>query len=185
MKILGIIGSPRKGSNSFLLVDKVAEGAKSQWAEVELIILSELNISPCKACMSCKEKGVCAIKDDMISLTEKMKGADAFILASPVYWGDVSAQMKTWIDRSYCLMDLQFNTPLKGKKAALIAVCANPEENMLDHSLKTLAQFCAFNQMKVVGELKAPGFLMPGQVKEKEDLLKQASALGTTLAGEK
>jgi len=185
MKILGIIGSPRKDSNSFVLTDKVAEGAKSQWAEVELINLSEFNIAPCKACMTCKQQGSCAIKDDMIGLTEKMKGADAFILASPVYWGDVTAQMKTWIDRCYCMMDLQFNTPLKGKKAALIAVCANPEETMLDHALKTMGQFCGFNQMKIVGQLKAPGFLMPGQVKEKEELLKQATALGTTLAGEK
>jgi len=185
MKVLGIIGSPRKDSNSSILVDKVAEGVKRQWAEVEVITLSELNISPCKACMNCKQQGKCVINDDMSVLTEKMKAADAFILATPVYWGDVSAQMKIWMDRCYCMMDAQFNTPLKGKKAALIAVCANPEDSMLDHSLKTLAQFCSFNQMNVVGQLKAAGVLMPGQIREKEELLKQANALGTTLAGER
>lgn len=182
MKLLGIIGSPRKGGNSAVLTEQVAAGAQGKWAQVETVTLSDLKIAPCAACMACKpEGGSCAQKDDMIPLLEKMRAADALILATPIYWGDVTAQMKAWMDRCYCLMDMQFNTPLKGKKVALVAVCADPQETMTDHGLKTLTQFCNFNQMKIVGEVKGPGLLMPGQVKEKAGLLKSANDLGAKL----
>lgn len=184
MNVLGIIGSPRKGGNAATLTDQVVSGATSKWAQAETVTLSDLSIAPCKACAACKQTGgTCTQKDDMVGLVEKMKAADAFVLATPVYYGDVTAQMKTWIDRCYCLMDMQFNSELKGKKVVLVTTFAQPDLSMADHSLKTLQQFCAFNQMQVVGEIKGAGLLMPGQAKENADLMKTANELGVKLAG--
>lgn len=183
MKVLGIVGSPRKGGNSAVLTEQVVAGAQEKWAQAEIVTISELNIGPCRACMGCKpQAGSCTQKDDMIPLLEKMKAADALVLATPIYYGDVTAQMKAWMDRCYCLMDMQFNTPLKGKKVALVTSFANPQEEMADHGLKTLAQFCAFNQMQIVGEIKGANLLMPGQAKENANLITAANALGARLA---
>lgn len=184
MKVLGIIGSPRKGSNSGALAEQVIGGAASKWAQAECVTLSDLSIAPCKACAACKQTGgKCVQKDDMVGLVEKMKTADAFVLATPVYYGDVTAQMKTWIDRCYCLMDMQFNSELKGKRVALVTTCAQPQDDMVEHTLKTLHQFCGFNQMQVVGEIKGAGLLMPGEATGKADLTKAAGELGEKLAG--
>jgi multimeric flavodoxin WrbA len=184
MKILGIIGSPRKGGNSAILAEQVVSGGASKWAQAECVTLSDLSIAPCTACAACKQNGgVCVIEDDMAGLIEKMKSADALVLATPVYYGDVTAQMKAYIDRCYSLMDMQFNSLLKGKKAALVVTCAQPQDGMTEHTLKTLQQFCAFNQMQIVGEIKGSGVLMPGEAKEKSNLMNAAKALGEKLAG--
>jgi len=184
MKILGIIGSPRKGGNSAILVEQVVNGGAGKWAQAECVTLSDLSIAPCTACGACKQSGgVCVQKDDMIGLVEKMKAADALILATPVYYGDVTAQMKICIDRCYCLMDMQFNSELKGKKVALVTTCAQPQDDMTEHTLKTLQQFCGFNQMQILGEIKGSGVVMPGEAKEKADLMNAAKGLGEKLAG--
>lgn len=72
MQVLGIIGSPRIGGNTEVLVDEVLAGAKEAGASVERVILNKLDIKPCQACNSCYKTGHCAQKDDMESLLEKM-----------------------------------------------------------------------------------------------------------------
>ena len=100
-KVLVLLGSPRRRGNSAILAGKIAEGAKSKGASVSIVVLHGLNIAPCKACYACqkpKSKG-CSIDDDMQPLYRAMREADAWVLASPVYWFTLSAQMKIWMDR--------------------------------------------------------------------------------------
>lgn len=99
-KILILSGSPRKGGNSDVLCDEFAKGAKSSGHEVEKIRVAEKSIACCRACYACRNSGVCAIKDDMADVLQKMIDADVLVLASPVYFYSVDAQLKAVIDRT-------------------------------------------------------------------------------------
>ena len=117
MKILGIVCSPRKGGNTEILVKEALASAREAGAQTELVSVIGKNIAPCDACSSCGKTGVCHIQDDMQSIYQQLEAADAIIFGSPVYFGTVSAQAKTIMDRTFSLV---MNRRLKGKVAAPI-----------------------------------------------------------------
>ena len=102
MNILAIVGSPRKGGNTDILVDYVIEGAKSQRQEVsvEKIYVNDLKLEPCRGDVSCRKTGKCIIPDDMAEILERIEQADALILGSPLYRGYLPGQMKVLMDRT-------------------------------------------------------------------------------------
>lgn len=100
-KVLILSGSPRKGGNSDVLCDEFMRGALESGNEVEKIRVSEKKITPCSACYFCKDSGgKCVHKDDMAEILQKMIDADALVLASPVYFYSIDAQLKALIDRT-------------------------------------------------------------------------------------
>lgn len=100
-KVLILSGSPRKGGNSDLLCDEFMRGAVESGNEVEKIRVSAKKIAPCLACYHCRESGgQCVYKDDMAELLQKMIDADVLVLASPVYFYSIDAQLKAVIDRT-------------------------------------------------------------------------------------
>lgn len=99
-KVLIISASPRKGGNSDTLCDQFAKGAKETGNSVEKLRLSDLHIDYCSACYACKEIGHCVKEDDMRIVLEKMRQADVIVLATPVYFYTMNAQLKTMIDRT-------------------------------------------------------------------------------------
>lgn len=100
-KILILSGSPRKGGNSDLLCDEFMRGAIDSENEVEKIRVAEKKIGFCRACYYCRQSnGICAIKDDMADVLQKMIEADVIVLASPVYFYSIDAQLKAVIDRT-------------------------------------------------------------------------------------
>jgi multimeric flavodoxin WrbA len=99
MKAIGIVGSPRKGGNTELYTSHVLEAVKEEGLETELIRLAGLDIRPCDACMICRKEETCPIKDDLLPLYDRMKEADAIMLASPVYFGAASGLMKVFTER--------------------------------------------------------------------------------------
>lgn len=101
--VVGIQGSPRVGGNTDLLLDAALQGAVERGAKVVRFRLNELNIRPCQACGGCEKTGVCVIKDDMSLLYEALENMDALVLASPLYFGGVTAQAKAMIDRCQAL----------------------------------------------------------------------------------
>ncbi len=100
MKVLAISASPRKGGNSDVLCDQFLKGAAEAGHETEKIRLAEKRITPCVACYGCRESKVCVQKDDMEDILTKLVGADVIVLATPVYFYSMDAQMKLFIDRS-------------------------------------------------------------------------------------
>ena len=100
MKIIGIVGSSRKGGNTETLTKIALEEIQKAGIETELITLADKEIKPCDACLSCRQTGECHIKDDLPPILKKMLEADGIILASPVYFGSASPQIKALIDRS-------------------------------------------------------------------------------------
>lgn len=136
MKVLVIGSSPRRDGNSDVLCERFAEGARAAGHEVETVSLRGKKIAPCAACYSCMESHVCAIKDDMAEIFAKLQKADVIVLASPVYFYSVSAQMKAMIDR--CLVD---HKSLTGKRFYFIVTAADPQHEAADG---TLAAFRGF-----------------------------------------
>lgn len=99
-KVLILSGSPRKNGNSDILCDEFARGAAEAGNHVKKIRVAEKNIGFCRACYACRGTGVCAIKDDMAEVLQKMIDADVLVLASPVYFYSIDAQLKALIDRT-------------------------------------------------------------------------------------
>ena len=104
MKIIALNGSPRKKWNTATLLEKALEGAVSQGAKTELIHLYDLNYKGCISCFACKTKGGksygrCAVKDDLKPVFRKIEKVDAVIFGSPIYFGTVSGEMKSFLER--------------------------------------------------------------------------------------
>ncbi|MHC4642404.1 MAG: flavodoxin family protein [Planctomycetota bacterium] len=119
MKVLALIGSPRKGSNTDILVDEILEGCKEKGFTVEKLYLYDVNISACTDCRFCKSENYeCAIKDDMQQIYSSMVEADILIFGTPVYWYGPTAKMKLLIDR---MRPFIASKKMQGKKGVLVA----------------------------------------------------------------
>ena len=99
-KVLILSSSPRKKGNSNALCDRLMEGAIEAGHQVEKVVLAEKKINYCTGCYACKGNGRCAQEDDMAQILDSMVAADAIVLATPVYFYTMCAQMKTVIDRT-------------------------------------------------------------------------------------
>ncbi|MDI7260867.1 MAG: flavodoxin family protein [Thermodesulfobacteriota bacterium] len=159
MKVLGILGSPRVGGNSDVLLEQALQGAKEAGAEVEKIILSKKKISGCLDCEKCNDTGVCIIKDDMQEIQKKILKADAIIHSVPVYFWSMTAQMKAYLDRWCVFFDADWNwhkayySKMKGKKIGLITVCGDTNVSTADpivHSFKTTCKYFGLHWLGVV-----------------------------------
>jgi len=117
MKVLGIVGSPRKGGNTEILVEEALTVTREAGAQNEIILLADKKIAGCDGCNSCIKTGVCKIQDDMQSIYQQLEAADGIIFGSPVYFGSVTSQLKALIDRTYLYRP---GMRLKGKVAAPI-----------------------------------------------------------------
>ena len=133
--VIAINGSPRKNWNTHTLLTNALEGAKSKEHETELINLYDLNYKGCIACLTCKKKGSiakCAMKDDLQSVLEKIEQCDALILGSPIYLGEVTGAMRSFMERlifQYISYDTD-RTPLFSRQiqTAFIYTMNVPEE---------------------------------------------------------
>ena len=104
MKVIAINGSPRKNWNTAIMLQSALEGAKANGAEIELINLYDYEFKGCVSCLACKRKGstangLCVYKDALTSILEKCKEADAVILGAPIYFGDVTGMMRSFLER--------------------------------------------------------------------------------------
>ncbi|OYT62099.1 MAG: NADPH-dependent FMN reductase [Thermofilum sp. ex4484_15] len=130
VKVLGINSSPRKYGNSYKLLRIALRAAEEEGAGVEVLHLYDYEIRPCKGCVSdraTKCKYPCIIDDDMKYLYDKVLSADALIISTPIYWFDVSGQLKNFIDRLTALENMILfdgRSWLEGKVAGVI-VCGN------------------------------------------------------------
>lgn len=129
-KVLILSGSPRRGGNSDILCDAFAKGATEVGHEVEKIRVAEKQIGYCRACYACRETGVCAIRDDMAELLQRMIDADVLVLASPVYFYSIDAQLKAVIDRTVARW-----TEVKNKEFYYIVTAADEEHAAAETTL--------------------------------------------------
>jgi len=106
MKAIGINGSPRKKWNTATLLENALQGAGSQGAKTELVHLYDYNYKGCISCFACKKKtgksyGKCAVKDGLTPVLKKVNEADVIILGSPIYFGTVTGEMRSFMERLF------------------------------------------------------------------------------------
>ena len=172
-KVLGIVGSPRRGANTETLVDEVLRGATEAGAASDKLILSEMDIRPCRACNACRGTNRCVIDDDFASTLEKMRESGVWVLGTPVYWWGPTAQMKAFIDRWYGVdRDL-----FRGKRIVL-AVPSGGGSSYSRLTVEMLESIIPYLGMRHVATLKTPGTSGPDSVKRDTTLLKEARAIG-------
>ncbi len=174
MKILGLVGSPRKNSNTDLLVTAVLDGAKTNKHGIEKIYLYSVDIDPCVDCRVCKkEKLQCALKDGMQMLYPKLEEADVVVFGTPLYWYGPSAKMKLLMDR---LRPYIASKKLKGKKAVLVI----PSEEGADACNFAVGMFnlsTKYLEMDLVSVLLPKAFER-AEVKEQREVMHEARMIG-------
>ena len=160
-KVLILSGSPRKGGNSDLLCDEFLRGAQETGNEVEKIFLRSKKVAPCNACYFCKKDGKCAIQDDMGEILDKMQAADVIVMASPVYFYSIDAQMKAVIDRSVARW-----TDIPNKEFYYIMTAAEESETVMDCTLACFRGFAAcLKDAKEKGVIYGKGVYEAGAIK--------------------
>lgn len=189
VKVLGINGSPRTGGNTDILLDKALEGAKSRGAGTEKIVLNTLEFSPCQECAEVKKDGTCKIEDEMQLLYPKIESTNALILASPIFFGSLSAQTKMMIDRFQCLWLAKyvFKTRESEKKrpGAFICVEASTRKDFFENAKSIAKNFLATIDTIYEEELLCPGVDKKGAILEHKDCLKKAFEIGENIASTK
>ena len=183
-KILVLLGSPRKKGNSTTLAEKIIGGAEAAGATVEKVYLHGQKIAPCQACYACRKPDSrgCAINDDMQPIYQKLIEADSWVIASPVYWFNMSAQTKLFMDRCFAL----FNTKkerLAGKNIAIAMSYADADPFMSGcvNALRTFQDAFAYVGANIVGMVYGSAD-KPGEIKSNRALMAEAEALGQLLA---
>jgi len=185
VKVLGIYGSPRKGGNTDLLLDRILEGAQTAGAEVESIYARKLKISGCIECGSCDDTGECAVHDDMDTVYPLFQEADVIFLASPNFFYNVTAQVKLLIDRSQAMWSKRLleKTPAQrrkydGGKGYLICVGATKGKNLFVGVELTAKYFFDALDMSYEGGLLLDRIEAKGEIKKHPDTLEQGFNLG-------
>jgi multimeric flavodoxin WrbA len=175
LKILAISGSPRPEGNTNYLVDQALEEASKLGIETEKIVLCDYEVHPCLGHDNCASLDSCLQKDDTAAILDKFCQADGVILATPVYYFNVTAQMKTFIDRTYFLYEKSRKSRAKTLGVIVIATCEGVED-----TLHTLGQFMdeAFD-IKDDQRLIVIGYASKvGDAKNKPKLIADARNLG-------
>lgn len=186
-KVLVLLGSPRKNGNSALLAEKIAQGAQSQGAEVKTVFLHGLELEPCKSCYACQVPGSkgCSIDDEMQKLFPDMLAADAWVIASPVYWFTMSAQTKIWMDRCFAF-PAYAEDPFSGKRIAIAMSYGgeDPFDSGCVNALRTFQDAYAYVGSKIVGFVYGSA-MKAGDIKKNKAVLEAAEELGKKLVGDK
>ena len=162
-KVLILSGSPRKGGNSEILCDEFLRGALEAGHQAEKIRVAEKKIAPCLGCYHCTAHGgVCARKDDMAEVLQKMIDADVLVLASPVYFYSIDAQLKALIDRTVARW-----LEVKDKEFYYIVTMADETESSADTTLACFRGYAECVEGAVEkGVLIGSGVYEPGKVRE-------------------
>ena len=160
-KVLILSGSPRKDGNSDLLCSEFMRGAQESGNEVQKVFVRSKKIVPCNACYYCRDHGgKCALNDDMSEILDAMQAADVIVMASPVYFYSIDAQMKIIIDRSLARW-----TNIPNKEFYFIMTCADDNRAAMACTLECFRGFTAcLNGAKEKGVIYGTGVYRPGEV---------------------
>jgi NAD(P)H-dependent FMN reductase len=189
LKVLGIAGSPRRDGNTDRLLHQVMDGASSRGAKTKTVILSELNISPCRHCDGCIKTGKCVIDDDMQWLHKDLRETDRIVLASPIFFMGVTAQTKAMIDRCQALWVIKYvlklpvaANPGKERQGIFVSVGGTKLRNLFEPAMATVKSWFTTLDIKYSGELVFSGIDEIGTIDLHPTALKDAFALGQKLA---
>lgn len=157
MKVIAVNGSPRKGGNTAILLQSALKGAETKGAKTELINLYELDFRGCYSCFACKRKGslcngICAIKDGLREVLEKIMNCDLLLLGSPIYFGNVTGEMRSFLER-LIFPSLSYNTGDRSVFQGNIDSAFVYTMNVTQEQMKQMNYEAIFNQNQAMLEL--------------------------------
>lgn len=174
MKILALIGTPRKESNTDLLVDQILKGSKEKGHRFEKLYLYDYEILPCMDCRDCKKGDyVCTLNDGMKKVYPKVEKADLIIFGTPNYWNGPTGKMKLLIDRMRPFVP---SRKLKGKKWVIVSP-SGEGPNSCRLLVEMLRLSCNYLGMKFAGKVLAKAY-EKGEIQKNQKALKKAYELG-------
>lgn len=173
-RVLGIVGSPRRGGNTEILVDEVLAGAEEAGVLTEKVILARLEIVPCQACDACRDTDECIQQDDMSALLEKMHRSQVWVLGTPVYYFGPTAQFKAFLDRWYIGRLETF----KGRRVILTIPFEDLDVSTAHYTVGILEDSLAWKKAELFATVLAPGVADPGEVRQHPDVLAAARRAG-------
>ena len=173
-RVIVISTSLRRGSNSDMLADKFVEGAVSAGNDVEKISLVGKDIQFCRGCFGCQKLGKCVIKDDVNDIMAKVLEADVVVWATPIYYYEMSGQMKTMIDRANSLYPRDY----KFRDVYLLSVAAEDEDYVDEKAAGGVQGWVdCFEKAEFKGKVFAGGVNEQGEIKGHK-ALKEAYDMG-------
>lgn len=176
--ILILSTSPRKGGNSDTLADEFTRGARDAGHDAEKISLTGKSIGFCRGCLACQKTERCIIQDDVNAIVQKMLSADVLVFATPIYFYEMSGQMKTLLDRSNPLFPADYTF----REIYLLAASADENSDSMDGAVKGLQGWIdCFEHAKLAGVLRGTGLDAVGAAKNAPLVLKAAYDMGKTL----
>jgi multimeric flavodoxin WrbA len=174
MRVIAIVGSPHAKGNTSYLADVALQELAAQGIGTEKIVLGQCVVGPCLAHDKCGTFTVCKVKDDASGIIEKFNEADGVILGSPVYFGDITAQMKAFIDRNF--FTFTHGGKKKAKYAGLIAIGGG---GGADETIATLKRFAGLPEKNC---FIVTGYHGQSSARDSPELVKQARDMGKQMA---
>ncbi|MBE9574622.1 MAG: flavodoxin family protein [Proteobacteria bacterium] len=188
LHILSIYGSPRRKGNTFLLLKEAVQGAREAGAEVEEVVLRDLNMSPCLEIYGCKKNGRCVIQDDFQSIYDKLLSCQGLMLASPIFFYTVSAHTKILMDRCQSLWVKRYwlERAVRGqggprRKGLFISVGATKGKKLFDGTLLTVRYFFDVLEVQLWRSLLYRSLDFEGDVLKHPEYLQEAYQAGKEL----
>ena len=183
MKAIFISGSPRKNGNTATIINAIGQGLKDKGFETKTIVLSDFNIGYCVGCKSCYQTGNCVLQDDVASIAEEIFNSQLVIVASPSYWGDVTAQLKTFIDRCtpFCDTNSERKLMAKGAKGVAVAIRAGINKAENQNLVNTIEHFLGHLNIPLVSSFTVEGISTAKDLAQRDDILKNAYNFGNGL----
>ncbi len=177
-KVLIISTSLRNNANSEILAKETERGARDAGNEVEFVSLKDKKIGFCKGCLACQKLGRCVIDDDANGITAKMKEADVIVWATPIYYYEMSGQMKTLIDRANSL----FATGKNFSEVYLITTSADFSKGVVQTVLNGVNGWIAcFDGVEFKGYVEGGGLDNPNDALNHKDLMEKAYNMGKNI----
>ena len=180
-KVVAFIGSPRRNSNTATLVNEVIRGAQAAGAETTIFNLYDMNIKPCQGCLVCRKTGHCILQDDFQNLFNQIVDADVVIFGSPVYIGQVTAQMKLLWDRLCGLFDENFKPRYAAKSLIMVYSQGDPNGQSFQASFQFNEAMLKMFGLHVVSTLLLTGGGDPNTAANNKELLLKAYETGQTI----
>ena len=168
-KICAISGSPRKNGNTEKMIKYIANNN-----EYELVRLYDSNIKPCTACEGCSKTGKCVIKDDMLEIMKKVEESEILILGSPIYWWNVTAPFKAFMDRWY---SKDVRTVIASKKIVIALPMADSDDATAKWAVGSLKDSLEYLGATVLDILVAKGVWEKEDLDNQKDLIKKLESI--------
>ena len=188
MKIVTLLGSPRPKGNSTIIAKHFCDKIQDLGASVQIFALNKMTYRGCQACMTCKTKlDRCVLQDDLTEVLDALRDADVIVMATPVYFSDVTSQMKSFIDRVYSFLTPDYRESSEksrfspGKTLVFIQVQGRPDENKFADIFPRYEEFFDWYGIEERHLIRAGGVRNLGEIEAHPEVFQQAEEVAAKI----